>query len=1220
MMRAAGRWLIQRAFPLTATIMVVVPALLWLPVWLDLVGLIFPGRGIGLVLDWVRDLGPIGLAVATFAETDRWRRQYARRQALAVQPDTQSTVERPDELEAIVAGIVGPAPVGKAATTVGLTTGVHGAGGFGKTTLARMVCADPRIKSRFGGHVTWVTLGRDIVGSGDLAAKVNEVIAQVGPPDVVAVSSDAGEAGRQLAYVLSQGPPRLLVIDDVWRLLQLEPFLLGAKHCVRLVTTRNQELLVGRGLSVEVDQMTEGQARRLLTTGLSAAIPGRTEDALLAATGRWALLLSLVNRILASAERTGVRDLSAYASELCARIETRGPAAVDAVGDGVRGLDVTDSRQRAEAVQATVTASTGLLEPDELLRLRELTIFAEDEAIPLDLVGRLWAASAGLADLDTRALCRRLAGLGLITLTSEDGGRVGMHDVLRDYLRQSMPSADLAELHERLLEIVSADLPRIDGEIAWWQLDAQHRYLWDHVVEHVRGASGAEDAERLATDLRWATARLLRSGPEAPQADLVAAGTPRALRMREVWAHNSHLLAPTRPSAAVSDILVAVLAADPDWAGQAATLKVGGATRTRLRLRDPLPAAPAGLRFALSGPGPMVYAMSSASDGRWLAAARDRTVHLWDTETGLERAVLTEDERVVTPMRAGPDGTWIAAAYDDGSALIWDVASGRPVTEFSAHKARIAELAVDPGGRWVATLDIDRVVRAWDRQTGRALLRAISVTSIAALPDGRLVMGRANGDLRLSGVPTTWQQPTLRGHSGGVIDGITVAPDGTWLASIGSDESVRIWDLATTSERARIDGWASTVAASPDSRTLYVGSSVGGGLRSYDALSGAPLHTFSGHSSAIYVIAFAPDDSWFVSAGDDGVLRFWDRATGRSRGILRGHSRWVGDIVVGPTGTWLASSSVDGTIRVWDPAAAASAPEPTRVAAAAVSPGGRMAVLGSQVIGTVTMHDTTGARTFSRELDRPAALAVTDDAALIAYTGFHKKGLWLAGPGEPIMLDEEAEDGRVVFSGDDRLLAAVDKAKRLRVWDCVTHEMVFERPGVWAVAFFPDRRAIFFAVYDETSEENKSFAVDLDGTIIGEYGPYGYYVRAVAVAPVTEIVAAGDGSGYIWLDLTQAEGSGFLHGFDEPIAALAFDPMGTMIVAGGAHGLVAVWSIYQRQPIAAFRFADAVLAVSWNEEGVVVVTYGGVHRLDLLDWPAPEPSSEASDPPEAGRD
>jgi hypothetical protein len=50
-------------------------------------------------------------------------------------------VGRPAELAAVVKALVD----GRAGT-VGITTGLYGAGGFGKTTLARMVCADRRVR------------------------------------------------------------------------------------------------------------------------------------------------------------------------------------------------------------------------------------------------------------------------------------------------------------------------------------------------------------------------------------------------------------------------------------------------------------------------------------------------------------------------------------------------------------------------------------------------------------------------------------------------------------------------------------------------------------------------------------------------------------------------------------------------------------------------------------------------------------------------------------------------------------------------------------------------------------------------------------------------------------------------------------------------------------------------------------------------------------------
>ncbi len=277
--------------------------------------------------------------------------------------------------------------------------------------------------------------------------------------------------------LLDAGPRRLLVLDDVWEPEQLAPFTEGGKGCARLVTTRVPELLAGRGAAVRVDQMSPEQARALLTAGLPPLDPAVAEG-LLAVTGRWPLLLRLVNKILADYARVAP-DVSAQGAVLLERLRAGGPAVVDdLLGEAGRGLDVGQPQERAQAVRATIGASTSLLDRDDAERFAELGVFAEDETIPFSLVARLWQATAGLDDLRPRRYasgwpsspwCPRAARAGGITL----------HDVIRDFLRAELGQQRLAELNGTLLDAVAADLPAASPQdperlppvrVAWWEL------------------------------------------------------------------------------------------------------------------------------------------------------------------------------------------------------------------------------------------------------------------------------------------------------------------------------------------------------------------------------------------------------------------------------------------------------------------------------------------------------------------------------------------------------------------------------------------------------------------------------------------------------------------------------------------------------------------------------------------------------------------------------
>jgi len=169
---------------------------------------------------WAGPLGALASLVAAAAAVVL----VPRKPEVALPPDPEVpewVVDRPAELGAVVKALV---DAGEG--TVGITTGLYGAGGFGKTVLARMACADRRVRRWFGGRVYIVAVDRDVREAAAIAAKVNDVIKLVTGQD--ASFTDPQMAGQRLGSLLNAGPRRLLVLDDVWEARQLAPFTQGA--------------------------------------------------------------------------------------------------------------------------------------------------------------------------------------------------------------------------------------------------------------------------------------------------------------------------------------------------------------------------------------------------------------------------------------------------------------------------------------------------------------------------------------------------------------------------------------------------------------------------------------------------------------------------------------------------------------------------------------------------------------------------------------------------------------------------------------------------------------------------------------------------------------------------------------------------------------------------------------------------------------------------------
>jgi WD40 repeat protein len=780
----------------------------------------------------------------------------ATRVPLMAEPPPDDFVPRPQEFDALRAQLLDV----EHGEPVAITAALRGAGGYGKTTLARALCHDDAVQDVFFDGVLWVTLGEQ---PGELSAKVEDlIVALSGQPSQLS----SLEARKSRLAELLRDRSLLLVVDDVWSGAHLDPFLVGGPRCARLVTTRNSDTLPRNTREVAVDAMRPSEAVSMLRLELPSG-----EDAALAALaarlGEWPLLLALVNRAL--------RDRVARAHDTFAGAL----AHVNRVLDrrGLTGFDARDASQRSTAVARTVAVSVELLDENERRRFRELAVFPEDVDVPLATIETLWHATAGLDDLTTEELLQRLYRLSLLLSFDLENRRVRLHDVIRAYLRQENP-AGLADLDRTLVDAYQARCS--DG----WSTVPDDGYVFRYLGRHLASSGRANDLRELLLDIDWIGTKLRRTDIAALLEDYGLFANDRATRvLGQALRLSAHVVA-DEPRALVSQLFGRIDgAAEPELGIQLRTYVQDSPGPWLLPLTASL-ARPGGpLLQTLAGHWGPVSTVGVTPDGRRVVSGSDDgTLKVWDLESGEALRTFGGHARGVSAVAVAPNGRRIVSASYDRTLKVWDLAGNEELSTLAGHAGHVRAVAMTPDGERIVSGSKDRTLRTWDLASGRVLASFVGhesgVNCVAVTPDGgRVVSGSDDATIRVWDLESGQAQATLVGHLGSVR-AVAVTPDGGRVVSGSWDRTLRVWDLARGEELAIIGG----------------------------------------HQAEIHAVAVTPDGRRAVSGSEDGTLTVWEIADGRTLATFAGHAKWVGTVAVATDGGRVVSGSGDHTLKVWD--------------------------------------------------------------------------------------------------------------------------------------------------------------------------------------------------------------------------------------------------------------------------------------------------------------
>lgn len=805
------------------------------------------------------------------------------------------------------------------------TTVLRGPGGFGKTTLAASVCYDERTIDTFDDGILWVTLGQ----SPNLLNELMKVYAALTGerPGFV----DIEDAARELALKL-ESKSCLIVIDDVWDLTHIQPFMRGGVRCARLITTRLLDLSID-AQRIRVDQMTSAEGLQLLLarTGVK---PDETEPFrdLVSRLGQWPLAIKLAG----SAMRQRIERGATVDNALDFVIRTLDKR-------GITAFDREQASQREDAVMRTVGASLDLLKPVEQQRYAELAIFREDEAISVTTAATLWQ----LDDIDSEDFARKLDDLALLEF-DVGRGTLRLHDVLFGFIADRLP--DASAVHGKLVH-------------AWgdpYHLpDAQ---AWRSYASHLCHANQETVLRSLLLDLNWITAKLqatdihslLEDFEHVNNKDHLLCLVGDALRL------SAPALATDTQQLRTQLIARTLGHIEPEIVALRETaLRTGD--EPWLRLLHPTLDMPGGmLMMTLTGHSREVTSLAIDADYRQLvSASKDGTVHVWDTSDGRLLNILNMfyyNGLGFSSVASSGDGQIVLGGGADGLIYKWDVARGEePLCHFSRDAGGgIRELAASSDMRIaVSTARVEPHLRVWDVST-RALLYILmghsdEVLSVAMSADGaRAVSGSSDCSICVWNLRIGKLERTLKGHNG-PVNAVALTTDGRYALSGSSDCTVKFWDVET----------------------------------------GICLHNLLGHKASVLALGLAKNGKRGISGASDSDVILWDTQKGNLLAHLNGHSDAINAVIINDTGTRAATSSTDCTIKLWRidnplPLAQNNAHTST-VSSLVFSPDGRLCASGSDE-GSIKIHEVESG-VVVREIDVHVAplrsLAFTRDCECV---------------------------------------------------------------------------------------------------------------------------------------------------------------------------------------------------------------------------------------------